>query len=93
MRPTAVGITWYRREEDFLRLKAMSNDSEELEDTYDEWLENAKNVLGSLTLQGLNVVKVYLDPETFPAWCKAKGYEMDATARSRYATDFAAGKI
>jgi len=93
MKPTAVGLTWYRREEDFVRLKAMSKDSEEFPDTYDEWLEDAKNVLGTLKLQGLNVVKVYLDPETFSAWCKAKGYEMDGVARSRYATDFAAGKI
>ena len=34
-------------------------------------------------------MKVYLDPEAFPAWCLANGYQMDAEARARYGTDFA----
>jgi hypothetical protein len=43
-----------------------------------------------VTLEGSKVVREYLDPKTFPAWCKAKGYEMDGAARARYATESAA---
>jgi hypothetical protein len=93
MKPTAVGITWYRREADYVRLKAMFTDGEKLPDTYNEWLQEAKKVSDFLTLEGFNVVRVYLDPKTLSAWCKTQNYEMDATARSLYATDFVAGKI
>ncbi|MGO9255293.1 MAG: hypothetical protein ACLQU1_03170 [Bryobacteraceae bacterium] len=39
---------------------------------------------GTLTLEGFNVLKVSIDPETFPAWCKANGFEMDGKARTQY---------
>jgi hypothetical protein len=89
MEPSSVGISWYRGEEDFLRLKAMFKDGDVLPDTYDSWLQEAKRVSGYLTLEGFKVVRVYLDPETFPAWCQANGYDTDAQARARYATEFA----
>jgi hypothetical protein len=91
MKTMAVGVTWYRRE-DYARLKAMFKDGEKIPDTYDEWLKSAENVFGTLTLEGLTVVKAYLDPESFPEWCKANGFEMDGAARSQYGREFAARK-
>jgi hypothetical protein len=84
-----LGVTWYRGKEDYDRLKAMAKDGEVLPDTYEEWLRKAEEVSGQMALRGFTVVKVYLDPETFPAWCEANGYEMDGAARSRYGTEFA----
>jgi hypothetical protein len=89
MKPVLLGVTWYRGKEDFDHLKAMAKDGEVLPDTYEKWLHGAEDVFGQMTLRGFTVVKVYLDPETFPAWCQANGYEMDGAARSRYGTDFA----
>jgi hypothetical protein len=51
-----------------------------------------EGVSGTLTLEGFNIVKVYIDPETFPAWCKKNGLEMDAKARAQYALGIAQGK-
>jgi hypothetical protein len=89
MKPILLGVTWYRGKEDFDRLKAMAKDSDVLPDTYEKWLQGAEDVFGQMTLKGFTVVKVYLDPETFPAWCQANGYEIDGAARSRYGSDFA----
>ena len=89
MKPILLGVTWYRRREDFDSLKAMAKDSEVLPDTYEKWLKGAEEVFGQMTIRGFTVVKVYLDPEAFPAWCLANGYQMDAEARARYGTDFA----
>jgi hypothetical protein len=93
MRSMPVGVIWYRGEQDYARLKAMAKDGGRLHDTYDEWLKSARNVAGTLTLEGLTVVKTYLDPKTFPAWCEANGYEMDAVARTRYSQECAARKF
>ena len=35
------------------------------------------------------VIKVFIDPETFPAWCAGKGLAMDAEARSQLAIEVA----
>jgi hypothetical protein len=91
MQGSPVGICWYRPE-DYARLMAMFTDRQRLADTYEEWLKEAKKVSGTLTLEGFNIVKVYIDPETFPAWCKKNGLEMDAKARAQYALGIAQGK-
>jgi len=87
-----VGIAWYRRE-DYDNLKATFKDSEDLPDTFDEWLEKAERVSGTLTGQGIAVVKAYIDPETFPAWCRDHGFEMDKVARMEFGTECAANKL
>jgi len=34
-------------------------------------------------------MKVFIDPETFPAWCKEKGKDMDSNARAELAIEVA----
>ncbi len=87
-----TGIFWYRSREDYDRLKAMSKDGWKLPDTFDDWLQSAQNVLEELTSEGLVVEKAYVDPDTFPEWCRARGLEMDTKARLEYGTEFAAKK-
>jgi hypothetical protein len=84
-----VGIIWYRREEDYVRLKGMYSDGDVLPDTFAEWLKTAKNTFDTLTLEGLDCVKVYIRGEAFRAWCKRKGFEMDSRARARYCSELA----
>jgi hypothetical protein len=83
-----VGICWYRPG-DYERLKTMFTDSEVLPDTYEEWLPGARDAIVTLASQGYRVVKAYIDPVTFPEWCRTRGLEMDATARARYGAEYA----
>ncbi len=79
----AVGIAWYRRE-DYQRLKEMFTDGSKLPDTFDEWFRLARRTYRTLTASGLRVERAYIDPEVFPAWCKANGLKMNAKARTYY---------
>ena len=84
-----VGIIWYHPQ-DYDRLMTMFPDRRRLPDTYQDWLKKAGEVADSLTKDGFAVVKAYIDPDTFPEWCRAHGFKkMNMEARSRFATDYA----
>ena len=37
--------------------------------------------------RGLTVIRIYIDPERFPAWCAKRGLVLDAKARIAFATE------
>ncbi|HYZ87514.1 MAG TPA: hypothetical protein VE621_24070 [Bryobacteraceae bacterium] len=88
MQVSVVGIAWYEAE-DYDRLKAMFTDGWKLPDTFADWQEMAHSVCETLTAEGHQVVKARIDPETFPQWCRDRGMEMDAEARTLYGTECA----
>jgi hypothetical protein len=92
MRVRTVGVAWYRPE-DYERAKAMFKDGQNLPDTFDSWLTTAKKVYQKLAGEGLIVEKAYIDPDTFPEWCRTHGKEMDARGRMDYAREYAARKL
>lgn len=81
----AVGMAWYKRE-NFERLMAMFEDRYKLHRTFDEWLRDAENGRKAQEAKGVRVVCVDIDPDHFPAWCKARGLHIDAKARMDYAS-------
>ena len=87
-----TGIAWYRQE-DYDHLKATFKDGWRLPDTFDSWLENAERVYDTLASEGLAAVKAYIDPDTFPAWCRDHGFEMDKDARLAFAQECAANTL
>lgn len=82
--PSAVGIGWYTRETYPLCL-AIFADAANLPDTFDEWLVKAEQTEKQLRQQGMRVVRVEIDPKTFPSWCSANGFsKIDTKARCHY---------
>lgn len=86
-----VGFPWYRKK-NYKRLMKIFADSHLLHDSYEEWLDAAEKAFQSLVGQGLVVEKVDIDPVTFPAWCKARGLDIDSKARVEFANAVVAGK-
>lgn len=82
----AVGVVWYRRE-DYGRILAIMADADKLPATWDKWFYSADKLVRHLTKQGAIVEKVQIDPETFPAWCAARGLNLDAEARNRFSAE------
>jgi hypothetical protein len=80
------GIAWYRPEQ-WARLLEVSDDSEELETTFAEWEALAEEKFRALLAEGMNVEKVVVDIEELLAWCKGRGFSVDASARSHYVAD------
>jgi|688.fasta_scaffold405876_1 hypothetical protein len=82
--PQAVGISWFRPETYDVCMSIFS-DANDLPDTYEDWLQLAKQVEKQVASQGMKVVRVDIDPETFPKWCAANGLaNLDKHARSMF---------
>lgn len=92
MQITATGMAWYKSEEDYERLKSIFTDSHKLPPTYSDWLSKAELGFKELTSNGHIVEKVYVDPDTFPAWCRSHNFGVDAQGRTAFASEFVAKK-
>ncbi len=86
--PSVQAMVWYK-EEDWQVLKEMFVDGEMLPKTYEDWLRRAEEMKEKVQAEGDAVIKVYIDPQTFPEWCEKKGLEMNAEARSQLAIEVA----
>ncbi len=86
--PMVQALVWYKKE-DWNTLRDMFVDADLLPLTYDDWLKRAEAMKTQVQDAGDAVIKVYIDPETFPKWCEDKGLQMDAEARSQLAIEVA----
>jgi hypothetical protein len=86
MQVQAMGFVWYRKE-DYESCRAMFPDGSNLPDTYDEWLVMAQSHYDRVTARGMKVVKAYIDPDTFPEWCRTHNMPMDTNGRNAYANE------
>ena len=82
----AAGIAWFRPE-DYDRCRQLFIDGDKLAETYQEWHRAAQRAFDQFTAAGHLVERAYLDPETFPAWCTARGLQIDANARMQFANE------
>ncbi len=88
---SVMGVVWYKPEH-YDALLGMFPDRDKLHSTFEEWLKDAVRVTDQLRRNGIAFRKVFIDPDTFPAWCAARGLSLDAGARARFATEFVRGK-
>lgn len=84
----ALGVAWYTRQ-NYARVLAVMEDAHLLPDTFDAWLYKAEKLLKDVVREGGVPIKAHIDPETFVAWCRARGLNVDANARRNYCADFA----
>ncbi len=68
----AVGVFWIE-EADYPAVLAMSEDGAMLPRTWREWVKTSEEMKKGLEAYGHPVMKVRIDPATFPAWCHANG--------------------
>lgn len=80
----SVGIAWYARE-DWPRAINVFSDRLLLPSSYEKWLASAESQADRIRSKGAKPVKVYIDPSSFPKWCRLHGMEPNARARSEYA--------
>ncbi|MDO8690451.1 MAG: hypothetical protein Q7R39_10665 [Dehalococcoidia bacterium] len=78
-----VGVAWYRKDqwEELLRL---SEDRASLEDSFGEWLIDARLTLLRLRREGLDVRQVEVDVNDLASWCKEEGVHITASSRAGY---------
>ena len=81
--PTLIGVTWYMST-DYARMRKLFKDGAKLPRTYARWLKAATATQSTLESMGFKVIKAYVDPDTFPAWCKSRRLDIDGNARLQY---------
>ncbi len=86
--PMLQAMVWYK-EEDYQNLLGIFDDAQLLPKTFEDWQQRAEEKKDEVQAAGNKVIKVFIDPKTFPAWCKEKKFKMDANARSQLAIEVA----
>lgn len=81
---TVAGFGWYTPQ-DWEIMKSLAVDSDDLDDTYIEWLQNAQNTFNHLRELGAPVEKTYINANELIAWCKAENRPINSASRSKYA--------
>ncbi len=83
--PIGVGLAWFRRDE-WPQLLASAADREKLEDTYDEWLGEARKLLLDMATRGIAIEKVDVGIDELSAWCRHENRPLDGDARASFAS-------
>lgn len=86
--PMLQAMVWYK-EEHYVQLLSIFDDADLLPPLYTDWLNRAEKKKAEVEAAGNQVIKVFIDPQTFPEWCTEKNIKMDADARSQLALEVA----
>jgi hypothetical protein len=81
--PPAVGVFWIK-EEDYPALLRIFDDGNKMPRTWKEWLKIAEEMERGLKAYGHPVMRVTIDPNTFPLWCAAHGTSPGGEGRKRF---------
>ena len=79
-----TGIAWYRREQ-WARLRELSVDADELEESYDDWLTGVQKTLVQMAVTGVQARKVDVDVDELARWCRRERRPLDSAARAAFA--------
>ncbi len=86
--PMIQALVWYK-EEHYAQLLTLFDDAEQLPPTYQHWFERAEAKRLEVEARGDQVIKVFIDPETFPEWCEKRNLPKDANSRTQLAIEVA----
>jgi hypothetical protein len=81
--PPAVGAYWIK-EEDYAALLSIFPDANKMPPSWKDWLKVAEEMKRGLEAYGHVVMRVYIDPNTFPDWCAANGWDLGAEGRKQF---------
>jgi hypothetical protein len=86
-----VGIAWFR-EDDYPALLKIFEDADKLVPTWNQWIKLAEKAEKRLKDEGHMTERVYIDPDTFPDWCRKEGLSIGSHARNKFAATVVAEK-
>jgi len=78
-----IGIAWYKKEQWFI-LRQVAENPNDIEDAYEEWLNNAIKLKKALIDSGLAVEEVDIDIQDVIIWCKKGNKTINSNSISEY---------
>lgn len=77
------GIVWYTPEQ-WKQMKKIAVDHDRLEESYEDWLQIAKEAEQNLEKQGILTQRVFVNANEFYNYCAIIGIPLDASSRSQF---------
>ena len=81
-----TGVAWYRPEQ-WRRLREVAEDVENLEESYEEWLQTAERLIREGIPSNVSIEKIDVDVEDLLTWCNARGFEINGKTRTQYVSE------
>ena len=81
--PPAIGVYWIN-EEDYLAALEIFPDGIKMPPHWKEWQRMAEEMEAGLKAYGHVVMRVHIDPKTFPDWCASHGTSPGSEGRKRF---------
>ena len=79
----AVGVYWID-EADYPAVLKIFDDGQKMPPAWKDWLKMAEEMERGLKAYGHPVMRVRIDPDTFPNWCAAQGTSPGREGRRRF---------
>ena len=83
-----IGIAWYKKEQWFILRQVIENPND-IENTYEEWLNNAINLKKTVIDSGLTDEEVEIDIQDVISWCNKD----NKTINSKNITEYVVFKL
>ncbi len=80
---TILGVGWYKKEQ-WKLLRECSEDVENLENTYYEWVANANDTIKKISNSGHRIEKIEIDVHELIVWCKKENCTVNGESRSKF---------
>jgi len=74
----SMKTVWFSRE-DYSKIRELLTDSERLPDDYEQWEK-----LNEKLFDGVEIEKIYVEPDAFVNWCETQGIAPSFTACRKY---------
>jgi len=78
-----IGVGWYKKEQ-WKQLRDNSEDSENLEETYYEWVANANDTIKKFSNSDYHIEKIEIDINELLEWCKKEKRALDGESRANF---------
>src|SRR6185437_15324265 len=78
-----VGIAWYDSAQ-WIKLKQVAADAEQLNDTHEEWQRNAERAERRLSAEGMIPRRVPIDVDALVQWCRVQNKPVTGATRAEY---------
>lgn len=78
-----IGVGWYKQEQ-WKLLRENSEDAENLENTYYEWVANANDTIKELSNSDYHIEKIEIDVNELIEWCKKEKRSLNGKSRANF---------
>lgn len=79
----AIGLVWFR-EQDYPALLGIFEDADKMPRTWKQWFNSAEKMEKRAQADGHITERIYIDPDTFPDWCRREGCGVNREGRSKF---------